>query len=72
MAGKSASLTFRLVLRATQPITMSNKVENTKRSARLFDFDGFWLIVLAVSRKKKYNKRIYENMVDLLVWHNKE
>ena len=40
--------------------------------ARLFDFDGFWLIVLAVSRKKKYNKRIYENMVDLLVWHNKE
>ena len=26
MAGKNASLTFRLVLRATQPITMSNKV----------------------------------------------
>ena len=43
-----------------------------RRRDLLFDFDGFWLIVLAVSRKKKYNKRIYENMVDLLVWHNKE
>ena len=32
----------------------------------------FWLIVLAVLRKKKYNKHIYENMVNLLVWHNKE
>ena len=37
-AGKSASLTFRLVLRASQPITMSNKVENTRRSARLGGF----------------------------------
>ena len=52
--------------------TFSKTRLKIRRRALLFDFDGFWLIVLAVSRKKKYNKRIYENMVDLLVWHNKE
>ena len=42
-AGKSASLTFRLVLRASQPITMSNKVENTKMRRPTLRLCGFWL-----------------------------
>ena len=44
MAGKSASLTFRLVLRASQPITMS------KCFSGIFDFD-FNLGMVAVLQK---------------------